>query len=753
MSSIPASPPGQGTTDSAPSAAELRRWLIAYHETAGAPAEATVAVLDGLLAGVLDAREPLRELRELLSILAALEADPRTLCSAMLFVAHRHGEPLEPWRERLPPGVAAQLDSLLELRRVQAENLDPSRERSDEAVRRAGAKVGLGAEGLRRLLLALVSDVRVVLIELAWQLVQLRAARDQPEAAAALAEETMLIHAPLANRLGIWQLKWELEDLAFRYSEPEQYRRIARQVAERREDRENFIRGFTGELERLLREAGVSGEVLGRPKHIYSIWRKMQRKHLDFQELFDIRAVRVLVEDVPACYSVLGLVHTRWQPIPGEFDDYITTPKGNNYQSLHTAVVGPGGKAVEVQIRTREMNEHAELGVAAHWRYKEGGPNDPAFDRKITAMRQLLETGDEGLDDEALLESFRSATSEDRVYVLTPKGQVVDLALGATVLDFAYHVHTEVGHRCRGAKVNGRIVPLTHVVANGDRVEILTAREPRPSRDWLNPRLGFVHGARARAKVRQWFRKEGYEESLAQGRELVEAELRRMGLQPADLDGVPERFQLKGREDLFAAVGNGDLTVAQVVSAAERLHQEQRETTTSAEDLVTRAPRRARQRQAAESGGITIEGVGNLMTTIARCCQPVPGDPVVGYVTRGRGVTVHREDCANVLRWQNEEPHRLLEVGWGRAPDSRYRAGIWIQAYNRRELFKDISAVMAAADVTVTDISSRQQEGSELADIRLQVQVRDYEQLSELLSRILAVRNVVEARRLREPAP
>jgi GTP pyrophosphokinase len=467
----------------------------------------------------------------------------------------------------------------------------------------------------------------------------------------------------------------------------------------------------------------------------------------------------VLVDDVPACYSVLGLVHTRWQPIPGEFDDYITTPKGNNYQSLHTAVVGPGGKAVEVQIRTVAMNEHAELGVAAHWRYKEGGPDDPAFDRKITAMRQLLETGDEGLDDEALLESFQSATSEDRVYVLTPRGQVVDLAQGATVLDFAYHVHTEVGHRCRGAKVNGRIVPLTHQVANGDRVEILTAREPRPSRDWLNPRLGFIHGARARAKVRQWFRREGHAESLAQGRDLVEAELKRMGLQVADLEQVPGRFQLKSRDDLFAAVGNGDLTVAQVVSAAERLQREQDEDLVSAEDLVTRTPRRARQLEKGSgksggraSAGITIEGVGNLMTTIARCCQPVPGDPVVGYVTRGRGVTVHREDCPNVLRWQSAEPHRLLEVGWGRAPDSRYRAGIRIVAYDRRELFKDISAVLAAADVRVTDIKSHRAEDSDLADIRLQVQVRDYEQLSELLSRILAVRNVVDARRLREAA-
>ncbi|MEM1411353.1 MAG: TGS domain-containing protein, partial [Pseudomonadota bacterium] len=486
----------------------------------------------------------------------------------------------------------------------------------------------------------------------------------------------------------------------------------------------------------------------GRPKHIFSIYRKMQRKGLDIRELFDLRAVRVLVNDVPACYSVLGLVHTHFQPIPGEFDDYITTPKGNNYQSLHTAVVGPEGKAVEVQIRSWEMNEHAELGVAAHWRYKEGGPNDPAFDRKVVAMRQLLDSSDEPMDDEALLESFQSATEEDRVYVLTPHGKVIDLARGATVLDFAYAVHTEVGHRCRGAKVNGRIVNLTHTVDNGDRVEILTAKEPRPSRDWLNPRLGFIHGARARGKVRQWFKKESHEEHVAEGRELVEAELGRMGLQEADLAPVPPRFQLKTVEDLFAAVGNGDLTVAQLVGAAERLKTPESET--QPEDLVTRTPRRARGKKPGKDSGITIQGVGNLMTTIARCCQPVPGDPVVGYITRGRGVTIHRADCSNVLRWQGEEPHRLLDVHWGAPAEQRFKVGLQIVAYDRRELFKDISSVMASAEVPVRDITSHLESGGDRMDVRLQVEVKNYEQLSELLTRLGAIRNVIETRRLRE---
>ena len=717
----------------------LQQWLQQYHASAGSEPADSLALLQGLQHGPLRQAVAQTQLQALLEELARLSADPRTVCSALLFVACLHGEDFEHWRGRLPDGVEAQLDSLLRLQQVQAEHGVPGAEAS--------------AEGLRRLLLALVNDVRVVLIALAWQLVQLRGAKSDPERAAELARETMLIHAPLANRLGVWQLKWELEDLAFRFSEPDAYQRIARQVAERRADREAFIQDFIARLRDLLGEAGLAGEVVGRPKHIYSIYRKMQRKDLAIRELFDLRAVRVLVEDVAACYSVLGLVHTHWQPIPGEFDDYITTPKGNNYQSLHTAVIGPEGKAVEVQIRTWAMNEHAELGVAAHWRYKEGGPNDPAFDRKIVAMRQLLDAGEEPLDDQALLDGFQSVTSEDRVYVLTPRGKVVDLASGATVLDFAYQVHTEVGHRCRGAKVNGRIVPLTHKVANGDRIEILTAKDPRPSRDWLNPKLGFIHGARARAKVRNWFKKEGHDEHVREGAELVAEELRRMGMSESELEGVPEKFQHQRREDLYAAVGNGDLTVAQVVSAAERLHL--RPTETTAEDLLTRTPRRAKSTKGAHKdtdGGIRIEGVGKLLTSFAKCCQPVPGDPVVGYITRGRGVTIHRADCANVLRWQQAEPHRLLEVRWGSRDEGRYSVGLQLIAFNRRELFKDISSVMASAEVPVTNISSHLDREQEQMNIRLQVEVRHYQQLSDLLARLGNIRNVLEVRRLREPA-
>ncbi len=458
----------------------------------------------------------------------------------------------------------------------------------------------------------------------------------------------------------------------------------------------------------------------------------------------------MLVDDIPGCYSVLGLVHSLWQPVPGEFDDYITMPKGNNYQSLHTAVIGPEGKVVEVQIRTYEMNEHAELGVASHWRYKEGGPTDPAFDNKIAVMRQLLDSGDDKLDDESLLESFQTAVSEDRVYVLTPQGQVLDLTLGATVLDFAYQVHTEVGHRCQGAKVNGRIVPLTQRLETGNRVEILTGKHAKPSRDWLNPRLGFIRGARARSKVRQWFRRESHEENLRQGKEVVEADLKRLGLAVADLETVPARFNFNTVDDLYAAVGNGDLTVSQVVHAVERYKDKDAELTL--EDLVSRTPKRRRTQEEKTASDITIEGVGNLMTSMARCCQPVPGDPVCGYITRGRGVTIHRDDCPNALRWVREDNPRLIQVRWRKQRDSGYRVNLLLRAYNRRELIKDISTMMATADVSVTDINSHLDEATEEVTIRLQVAVKDYQHLSDLLNRMNTIPNVFEARRLTETA-
>jgi GTP pyrophosphokinase len=710
---------------------ELVHWMTTYRESVGSSGD----VCEKLLADLLDSKaltpafyDPLLELLELLQMLSA---DPITVSCAMLHVASQEKDVSTDIINQLPAQVHRQLKEFRKLKHYESGQSENSTERS--------------AEGLRRLLLALVNDVRVVLIDLSWQLVLMRQAREDDQPNEALSRETMLIHAPLANRLGIWQLKWELEDLSFRFQEPEQYRKIAMLVAEHRTERERFIGEFMNRLSSALEQAGISAEVKGRPKHIYSIWKKMQRKGLDFHQLFDVRAVRVLVTDLPACYSALGLVHSLWQPIPGEFDDYITTPKGNNYQSLHTAVTDREGRAVEVQIRTHEMHEHAELGVAAHWRYKEGGPTDPAFDNKIAIMRQLLDSTEDDLDDQGLLDSFQSATSEDRVYVLTPRGQVVDLTAGSTVLDFAYHVHTEVGHRCRGAKINGRIVPLTHVVDTGDRVEILTGKIPKPSRDWLNPRLGYITGARARAKVRQWYKRESHDDNLRAGKEALELESRRLGIVLSDLRDVYQQFKVKSADDLYVAVGNGDLTTGQIFNALERLKAVQ--VSPQAADLVTRSPVRQRGTQPRPPDDIVIEGVGNLMTHMAKCCHPVPGDPVAGYVTQGRGVTIHREDCKQMVNWRAENNPRLLQVSWGGKPGTRYSVQVHVQAFDRKDLIRDISNVLSSAETQVTDISSRRDDTTDEMTIRLKVRVTDFEQLNDLLSRLGSVSNVIEARR------
>ncbi len=601
------------------------------------------------------------------------------------------------------------------------------------------------AEGLRRLLLALVADVRVVLIALAWQLGRLRraaASNASAEVKQQLGRETQLIHAPLANRLGIWQLKWELEDLAFRYLEPRTYDQIRRLVAERRADREAFIQRFITTLETVVGDAGIQADISGRAKHIYSIWRKMQRKGLDFHELFDVRAVRVMVDSVADCYTVLGLVHTHWQPVPGEFDDYITNPKANLYQSLHTAVAGTGGRVVEVQIRTHDMHRHAELGVAAHWRYKEGGPRDPGLEKRIGAMRKLLESG-EGQDDEDLLESFSNVTSEDRVYVLTPKGEVRDLSAGATPLDFAYLVHTEIGHRCRGARINGRIVPLTTELKNGDRVEILTAKEPRPSRDWLSARSGYLRTARARSKVRQWFRHAQFEDNLAAGRQTVEAEFRRLDLDTGDLAKVVGNFNLREVDELLAAVGSGDITASQVAGAVERWHAAQAAPPSSLN--LQKRPQAERDNKS----DVQIEGVGNLMHQMARCCQPVPGDSIGGFITRGRGISIHRQDCRQFISLSKRHPERVMDVRWADRSASRYPARIRLDAWDRRELIRDIGTLLATENINVSAMNAQHSDPPEQVTIELTVQVADFEQLASLLSKMQTIPNVTSARRLR----
>ncbi|HXI67681.1 MAG TPA: bifunctional (p)ppGpp synthetase/guanosine-3',5'-bis(diphosphate) 3'-pyrophosphohydrolase [Steroidobacteraceae bacterium] len=599
-------------------------------------------------------------------------------------------------------------------------------------------------ETLRKMLLAVVSDPRLVLARLAEELVVLRHARALPEAERRRrALETRAIYAPLANRLGVWQLKWELEDLAFRYLEPEEYRRVAAALNERRADREHYIGALCGELQGELRTAGITAEVYGRPKHIYSIYRKMQRKQLAFEQLFDVRAVRIVVRSVPECYAALGVVHGRWPYIPGEFDDYVATPKGNGYRSIHTAVIGPLAKSVEVQIRTPEMHEHAELGVAAHWTYKEGGARNADYQRKIEWVRRLLEPQEgvaEGAEaDRDLVEGMRAELFEDRVYVLTPKGEVIDLPRGATPLDFAYQVHTSLGHRCRGAKVNGRIVPLSHVLANGEIVEIITGKHEAPSRDWLAPEQGYLASPRSRGKVRAWFRRQDVGANRNAGAVLAERELSRIGARPEQLAALARELRARDVDHLHQLLGEGEVTVTQLMHAANRLF----EPTPPAR--IARAARGAAARR--RTSPVEIEGVGDLPTTLARCCAPLRPQAVAGYVALGRGVTVHRADCPSFVRMAALKPERVLKVDWSSAHAGALAVLLAVRAYDRRGLLRDLTDVLAVERLSIDAVTSRTDHETGLAYFSLAVAVNDLEQLARVLRRLAAVPNVIEARR------
>ncbi len=592
------------------------------------------------------------------------------------------------------------------------------------------------AEMLRKMLLAVVSDPRLVLARLAEQLVRLRHARGLPaEERGRLALETRAVFAPLANRLGVWQLKWELEDLAFRYLEPEEYRRVAAALNEKRTDRERYIEALCQDLQQHLRQAGIAAEVYGRPKHMYSIYRKMQRKQLEFEQVFDVRALRVVVGSIPDCYAALGVVHGLWTYIPGEFDDYIATPKGNYYRSIHTAVIGPQARSVEVQIRTREMHEHAELGVAAHWTYKEGGSRDSQYEQKIQWVRRLLEPQEGG--DRDFLESMRTELFEDRVYALTPKGEVVDLPRGATPLDFAYNVHTSLGHRCRGAKVNGRIVPLTYSLANGEIVEIITAKHEAPSRDWLAPEQGYLISARNRSKVRAWFRKQDVTDNRSAGRAIAERELTRISARPDLFSALVRELQAGDADHLYQLLGEGEVTVTQLLQAAERLVQ--------GSQPQIRPPRPARGRRGSP---VEIEGVGDLPTTLARCCAPLRPQPITGYVTLGRGVTIHRSDCPSLNRMRSVKPERVLNVEWTSAESAALRVQIAVSAYDRRGLVRDVTDVLAVERLSIEAMTTTTDAEAGKAFVSLTFAVTDLEQLARVLRRLSAVPNVIHARRL-----
>jgi GTP pyrophosphokinase len=606
------------------------------------------------------------------------------------------------------------------------------------------------AETLRKMLLAVVSDPRLVLARLAEQLVGLRHAREMSaEERERRAVEARAIFAPLANRLGVWQLKWELEDLAFRYLEPEEYRQIAAELNERRADRERYIEALCATLRTELEKAGVSAEVYGRPKHMYSIYRKMTRKHLAFEQLFDVRAVRVIVASIPDCYAALGVVHGLWPYIQGEFDDYVATPKDNFYRSIHTAVMGPQGKSVEVQIRTREMHEHAELGVAAHWTYKEGGPRDAQYQRKIEWVRRLLEPDNAEATD--FLESIRTELFEDRVYALTPKGEVIDLPRGATPLDFAYTVHTSLGHRCRGAKVNGRIVPLAYTLANGEIVEIITGKQDAPSRDWMAPEQGYLVSARNRSKVRAWFRKQDIGDNRTAGRAIADRELPRIGFKQEQFSALVQELETKDADRLYQLLGEGEITVTQLLQAAARVPGFQpAETRRHASVARPGHASTRRVRSSTQRGSpVEIEGVGDLPVTFARCCAPLRPQPIAGYVTVGRGVTIHRSDCPSLVRMRATKPDRVLSVEWSRSDGGNPTVELSVSAYDRHGLVRDITDVLAYERLSIQAMTTTTDRGAGTAHVLVTVAIDDLDQLTRLLKRLATVANVIHARRLR----
>jgi GTP pyrophosphokinase len=589
------------------------------------------------------------------SILVGMNMDYETIAATIL-----HAVPvyLDDWAEKLEKDFGGNVKMLVEgisrMEQIQqfSEMPNPDKKNKDEAAQQI--------ESLRKMLLAMVQDIRVVLIKLAERTQTMRhLSGASVEQQKLIAQQTRSIFAPLANRLGVWQIKWELEDLAVRYLEPELYKKVARLLDERRADREQYIAEVVSRLQQALSHAGISAEVTGRPKHIYSIINKMKRKQIDFGELYDVRAVRILADDVEGCYTALGLVHELWPPIEGEFDDYIAHPKSNNYRSLHTAVIGPRGLALEVQIRTREMHQHSELGVAAHWRYKEGVKSDTRFDEKIAWLRQILEWKEELADKGDLQEQFKNELFDEQVYVLTPQGKVIALPKGATAVDFAYTLHTDLGHRTRGAKVDGNIVPLNYKLHNGQRVEVLTIKQGAPSRDWINPSLGFLQSPRARAKVRAWFKSQNFDESVAQGRTQLDRELHRLGVTAINQEKLAQRLHYNKLDDFLAAIGRNEITPRRIaVAIQEELP------TKVIEAAKPNTYRPATQRTA--KADITVGGVNNLMTRIAKCCNPVQGDVIVGYVTRDRGITIHREDCAFMLHLMESRRDRKLTAQWGK---------------------------------------------------------------------------------------
>ncbi|GMU47474.1 MAG: bifunctional (p)ppGpp synthetase/guanosine-3',5'-bis(diphosphate) 3'-pyrophosphohydrolase [Pseudomonadales bacterium] len=670
---------------------------------------------------------------EITEILAELYMDAEGLAAGMCYRAVRRALlPLDAVRERLGAGVAKLIDGVLRMAII-------GELRNTSGQRVLGVEPAQQTAKLRAMLVSMIEDMRVALLKIAERTWALHAVREaSPERQRRVAREVFDIYAPLAHRLGIGHLKWELEDLAFRYLEPAEYRRIAQLLEEKRADRQHYIDEVIAALRRALAQLGKEAQVSGRPKHIYSIWKKMQSKGLGFSQIYDIRAVRVLVPAVSDCYAVLGIVHSLWRNIPAEFDDYIASPKSNGYRSLHTAVLGPGRRVVEIQIRTHDMHEEAEFGLCSHWRYKDSGNTAGAdYEERIAWLRQVLEWH-EDLGGAGIEDYLRVDQAPERIYVFTPEGHVVDLPRDATPLDFAYRVHTEIGHRCRGARVNGVIHPLNKPLETGVQVEIIAGRHPAPSRDWLVRSLGYLTTARARAKVRQWFRELEQDENRSAGQQQLERALQQLGYADTDLDQLASEFNRPHADALYEAIGAGTLALDQVVRRVLADRQRDRG-----------APRRAQRRSAqrfAESD-FYIYGVGDLLTRTAHCCLPEPGAEIAGYLTHGRGVTIHRADCGNLLHLRATQPRRVLQVSWGTSPTAAYEVGVRISAYDRAGLLRDITAVLDEARVFILSLYSGETRDG-MATVELRFEVPGMDALRDLMARLERLPNVVDVRRI-----
>ena len=668
------------------------------------------------------------------AIVADLNLLPDAIAATLLFAVPEYRND---WQEWLPKSFNRTVLTLVEggnrvQRLTELARIDKLATPDDRAKQ---------AETMRKMLLAMVADIRVVLIELAWRTQTMHYLAEVPDERVRrqIAQETLDLFAPLANRLGVWQIKWELEDLGFRHTEPENYKKIAKLLDERRLERIDYIERVLNTLRAELKKAGIKGEVAGRPKHIYSIWKKMKKKKLDFSELYDIRAVRILVERLQDCYTVLGLIHSMWQPIPGEFDDYISNPKANDYRSLHTAVIGPEDRGVEVQIRTFEMHEHAEFGVAAHWRYKEGGRGDAQYEEKISWLRQLLDWREEmsGSDKEDLADAFKTELFSDTIYVLTPQGRVLALPHGATPIDFAYALHTDVGHRCRGAKVEGHIVPLSTPLQNGQRVEVLTARDGGPSVNWLHE--GWVKSPRAIAKIRQFIRQQNADAVRETGRQIFERELARHPHVQPNLSALAEKLGYDRLDELYGAIGHGEVSLRALANGIESFAPPPVVELT-ADDIVRRS------KGSHDAGGVLIEGVGNLMTILAKCCKPAPPDSVVGFVTRGRGISIHRSNCITLKRLSADAPERLIAADWGEQKSSVFPIDLEVHAADRPGLLRDISDVFSREKLNVIGVNTLSR--NQKAKLRFTVEVRHVRDISRVLAHVMEVRGVQEARRV-----